>query len=103
MKKLSFAFAILALVALAGAAQAQAPVNIVYPINGGIYPITRPAPGPPASAYFTSSFSVTCSGGAPNVQGGFDAGPAGGASAFSDPTPPPFRPNAAGGKQTPRA
>ena len=42
------------LFALAGAAQAQAPVNIVYPIDGGSYPITDPAPGALLSAYFGS-------------------------------------------------
>ncbi len=61
------------LFAFAGMAHAQAPVNIVYPIDGGTYPITNPAPGPLESAYFTSSFSVTCQGGPYNVRWGFDS------------------------------
>ena len=86
MKHLGFAFAILAGLALAGSAQAQAPVNIVYPINGGVYPITGPAPGPLNSAYFTSSFSVTCQGGQHNVQWGFDGNAAVGNATFYDQT-----------------
>lgn len=65
-------------------ALAQAPVNIVYPISGGTYPITDPAPGPLHSAYFTSSFSVTCAGGAHKVEWGFDAAPAVGQATFYD-------------------
>ncbi|HEX7183083.1 MAG TPA: hypothetical protein VF756_14670 [Thermoanaerobaculia bacterium] len=85
MKKLLgvFAFAVFALV-LAAPASAQTPVNIVYPIHGGTYPITDPAPGALLSAYFTSSFSVTCSGGAYKVEWGFDAGPAVGSATFYD-------------------
>lgn len=72
MKKLAFAAVALAFCLAAAPAFAQAPVNIVYPIHGGVYPITNPAPGPLLSAYFTSSFSVTCSGGPYNVKWGFD-------------------------------
>ena len=72
MKKLPILAFVAVLLAFAGMAQAQAPVNIVYPIDGGIYPITDPAPGPLDSAYFTSSFSVTCGGGPHNVKWGFD-------------------------------
>jgi hypothetical protein len=100
MKKLSLAFAILAVVALAGTAQAQAAVNIVYPINGGIYPITNPAPGPLFSAYITSSFSVTCAGGGHNVQWGFDAGPAVGSANFYDQTSTQFVNKLPGGNHT---
>jgi len=82
MKKLyAFVFAAV-LFALAGAAQAQAPVNIVYPINGGTYPITGPAPGVLNSAYFTSSFSVTCPGGQWNVKWGFDGTTVGSATFY---------------------
>jgi hypothetical protein len=70
------------LFALAGAAQAQAPVNIVYPIDGGTYPITNPAPGALFSAYFTSSFSVTCSGGPWDVRWGFDGTTVGSATFY---------------------
>lgn len=70
------------LFALAGAAQAQAPVNIVYPIDGGSYPITDPAPGVLNSAYFTSSFSVTCDGGTHTVKWGFDGTTVGSASFY---------------------
>lgn len=88
MRKLFVAtlFCALALVGLTGAAHAQAPVNIVYPINGGTYPITGPAVGPLNSAYFTSSFSVTCDGGPHSVQWGFDGNPALGSSVFYDQT-----------------
>lgn len=72
MKKLHVLAIAAVLFALAGAAQAQAPVNIVYPIDGSSYPITGPAPGPLSSAYFTSSFSVTCPGGPWDVKWGFD-------------------------------
>ncbi|HWM89469.1 MAG TPA: hypothetical protein VN493_01740 [Thermoanaerobaculia bacterium] len=72
MKKLVALSFVLALFALAGVGQAQAPVNIVYPIDGGSYPITDPLPGALHSAYFTSSFSVTCAGGPRSVKWGFD-------------------------------
>ncbi len=85
-KLLSTAFVFIALVGLAAAAGAQAPVNIVYPIHGGTYPITDPPAGPLASAYFTASFSVTCDGGAHTVEWGFDGGPAVGSSSFYDQT-----------------
>jgi hypothetical protein len=83
MKKLYVLAFVAVLFALAGAAQAQAPVNIVYPINGGTYPITNPAPGALFSAYFTSSFSVTCQGGPHSVKWGFD-GTAVGSATFYD-------------------
>lgn len=70
------------LFALAGAAQAQAPVNIVYPIDGGTYPITDPLPGPLDSAYFTSSFSVTCPGGPWTAKWGFDSTTVGSATFY---------------------
>jgi hypothetical protein len=70
------------LFALAGAAQAQAPVNIVYPIDGGSYPIIDPAAGALNSAYFTSSFSVTCQGGAHSVRWGFDGTTVGSATFY---------------------
>jgi hypothetical protein len=47
-------------------------VNIVYPINGGGYPITDPPSVGVKSAYFTSSFSVTCGGGPHSAKWGFD-------------------------------
>ncbi len=72
---------------LAGLASAdQVKVNIVYPIDGASYPITDPPPGLLKSAYFTASFSVTCTGGAHTVQWGFDGSPALGGSAFYDQT-----------------
>ncbi|MEA2558861.1 MAG: hypothetical protein QOH06_365 [Acidobacteriota bacterium] len=82
MKKLNVLVIAAVLFALAGAALAQAPVNIVYPINGGVYPITNPAPGPLLSAYFTSSFSVTCPGGPWVVKWGFDSTTVGSASFY---------------------
>jgi hypothetical protein len=71
MKKLAFAIAVLALAT--APAFAQAPVNIVYPVDGGTYPITGPAVGVLNSAYFTSSFSVTCPGGPRTAEWGFDS------------------------------
>jgi len=59
-----------ALSGLVGAASAA--VNIVYPIDGGTYPIADPAPGALNSTYFTTSFSVTCSGGGHGVKWGVD-------------------------------
>lgn len=47
-------------------------VNIVYPINGETYPKRDPVT-PVVSAYFTSSFAVTCSGGPHTVKWGFDS------------------------------
>jgi hypothetical protein len=85
MKKI-LGIALLVVLAFAGAVFAQAPVNIVYPISGGTYPITDPPPGKLKSAYFTSSFSVTCSGGPHTVKWGFDAAPALGTSSFYDQT-----------------
>jgi len=64
----------------------QVKVNIVYPINGATYPITDPGTGPLKSAYFTSSFSVTCAGGAHKVQWGFDDQKPIGTSGFYDQT-----------------
>lgn len=82
MKKLHVLAIAAVLFALAGAAQAQAPVNIVYPVDGGSYPITNPAPGVLSSAYFTSSFSVTCEGGPRDVKWGFDATTVGAATFY---------------------
>ncbi len=70
MNRLSNGLAITALCAMVGTASAG--VNIVYPISGGTYPITDPAPGALGSAYFTSSFGATCSGGAHTVKWGVD-------------------------------
>ena len=50
----------------------NAPVNIVYPINGGSYPISDPAGVNLNSAYLTFSFSVTRSGGSNTVEWGVD-------------------------------
>jgi len=65
-RPLGFVLAVLALAALP--AFAQAPVDIVYPISGATYPITDPPTGPLHSAYFTSSFGLTCAGGPHKVQ-----------------------------------
>jgi hypothetical protein len=92
--------ALLAVLAFAGAAFAQAHVNIVYPISGGFYPITDPAPGHLLSAYFTSSFSVTCGGGPHKVSWGFDASPALGSSSFYDQTSVQFVHKLKGGSHT---
>jgi hypothetical protein len=50
----------------------QVPVNIVYPIDGGTYPIVDANCTKVQSAYFTSSFSVTCAGGPHTAKWGFD-------------------------------
>jgi hypothetical protein len=62
----------------------QVKVNIAYPIDGASYPVMDPAPVRIRSAYFTSSFSVTCGGGAHNAEWGFDGGPAVGKASFYD-------------------
>ena len=64
---------LLALVAIfSGVAYAdQVKVNIVYPIAGASYPITDLSSARLNSAYFTSSFSVTCQGDH-KVEWGFD-------------------------------
>lgn len=78
-------FFVVAICLAAWASADQVKVNIVYPINGGHYPITDPPAGPLKSHYFTSSFSVTCSGDN-KVQWGFDSSPAVGSSTFYDQT-----------------
>jgi len=50
----------------------NAPVNIVYPINGGSYPISNPSNPQLNSAYLTFSFSVTKGGGSYRVEWGID-------------------------------
>ena len=65
------------------AASAQE-VTIVYPIDGGTYPITDPSPGPLYSSYFTASFSVSCGGGPHLVEWGFDDDVAVGSALFYD-------------------
>jgi hypothetical protein len=87
MKKFFFAAIFASFVVFAGSALAdQVTVNIVYPIDGGTYPITDPGPGVLRSAYFTSSFSVTCSGGPHKVEWGFDRMAPVGSSTFYDMT-----------------
>jgi hypothetical protein len=61
---------------------ANAPVNIVYPIDGHSYPITDPPAGKLKSAYVTASFSVTCKGGPHTVKWGFDGNGLGGAEFY---------------------
>jgi len=78
----------------------QVKVNIVYPINGAIYPIMDPAPGGLRSAYFTTSFSVTCSGGPRRVEWGFDGHPALGQARFYDQTSVQFVHKLPGGKHS---
>lgn len=56
----------------------NAPVNIVYPINGETYPKVDPMGGH-KSAYVTFSFSTTCSGGSHDVKWGLDDDTLGGA------------------------
>lgn len=79
----------MAIFAALGTAQAQTQVNgvnIVYPIHGATYPITDPGPGKLRSAYFTSSFSVTCGGGQHTVKWGFDGATNVGSETFYDQT-----------------
>lgn len=61
---------------------ANAPVNIVYPINGESYPITDPVAGSLNSAYVTASFSLTCGGGPHSAKWGFDGNSLGGAEFY---------------------
>ncbi len=50
---------------------AQVPVNIIYPINGGTYPVGGGLPTGGAE-YINASFSVTCQGGSHHVTWGFN-------------------------------
>jgi hypothetical protein len=59
----------------------QAPINIVYPIDGANYPITDPDCRV-QSAYFTASFATTCPGGPHTVKWGFDGNGIGGAEFY---------------------
>lgn len=60
-------------------------VNIIYPIDGGSYPITGPAVGALNSAYITLSFGVSCAGGPHTVKWGVDGNTLG-TSEFYDQT-----------------
>lgn len=60
----------------------QAPINIVYPIDGASYPIVDPACRGVQSAYFTASFATTCPGGPHTVKWGFDGNGIGGAEFY---------------------
>lgn len=70
MMRLIGKFIVLLMLPIAGL-YAQVPVNIVYPINGGSYPI--PGGGVGGSGYFTSSFGTTCPGGQHGVKWGFNS------------------------------
>ena len=59
-------------------------VNIVYPIDGDTYPKMDPGVTKIHSAYFTSSFGVTCEGGPHTVEWGFDGDPPLGKADFYD-------------------
>src|SRR5262245_40245302 len=86
MRRLWIAIVLVTSLGVAATADAdQEQVNIVYPLNGATYPMTDPPPGALKSAYFTSSFSVTCPGDH-KVQWGFDGGPAVGSATFYDQT-----------------
>ncbi|HEX5127442.1 MAG TPA: hypothetical protein VFW00_11930 [Rhodocyclaceae bacterium] len=62
MKKFQFLSAIFLFLMASVASAANAPVNIVYPINGNAY-----------NNYFTSSFGATCPGGPWTAVWGFDS------------------------------
>lgn len=83
MKSLGCLLVLVAALVIAAPAAAQAPVNIIYPIHGEIYPPSDPAPPALASLYFPASFSVTCSGDH-TVSWGFDDNPAIGSALFYD-------------------
>jgi len=73
----------LALVALSSmhTAYAQVPVNIIYPINGGTYPVGGGlATG--GAEYINASFSVTCQGGSHTATWGFNGTPVGSGSFY---------------------
>jgi hypothetical protein len=82
-----------------GLNMANAPANIVYPINGETYPISDPAPGALDSAYVTASFSLTCAGGPHSVKWGFDNNGVGGAE-FYDQLSVQFVHKLSGGQHT---
>jgi len=62
MKKLHLFSAIALVSVVSTASAANAPVNIVYPIDGNAY-----------NNYFTSSFGATCGGGQYSAVWGFDS------------------------------
>jgi len=74
-KLIATIFALTAL-SIIPAAHAQVPVNIIYPINGGTYPVGGGLPTGGAE-YINASFSVTCQGGAHSVTWGFNGTPVG--------------------------
>lgn len=63
-------------------ALSQSPVNIVYPIHNGSYPVTGPTGA--GSAYVTASFGTTCSGGSYTVKWGFDGASVGGGTFYDE-------------------
>jgi hypothetical protein len=71
MHKILKASVALSLLAAANLASAQVPVNIIYPIDGGSYPVGGGLPTGGAE-YINASFSVTCQGGAHRVVWGFN-------------------------------
>jgi hypothetical protein len=71
MKKVIMAAVVSLVVIGFGDANAQVPVNIIYPINGGTYPVGGGLPTGGAE-YINASFSVTCQGGSHIVKWGFN-------------------------------
>ncbi|MCI5221126.1 MAG: hypothetical protein D3924_00225 [Candidatus Electrothrix sp. AR4] len=59
----------------------QASITIVYPIEGGAYPIIE-SDSLASAACFTASFSITSAGGPHKVKWGFDGMAIGGATFF---------------------
>jgi len=71
MKKIYLSACVLLAVSVLNTVSAQVPVNIIYPINGGTYPVGGGLPTGGAE-YINASFSVTCQGGAHTVVWGFN-------------------------------
>ena len=59
----------------------QSPIKIVYPVEGGAYPIVE-SDSLAAAAYITASFSITSVGGPHKVKWGFDSVPIGGTTFY---------------------
>ena len=71
MKRIYIMLTAVVLFILANSAIAQVPVNIIYPTNGGSYPVGGGLPTGDAE-YINASFSVTCQGGEYDVKWGFN-------------------------------
>ncbi|MCI5126227.1 MAG: hypothetical protein D3925_17575 [Candidatus Electrothrix sp. AR5] len=76
----------------------QSSIKIVYPVEGGTYPVAE-SDGLVSSAYVTVSFSMTSAGGPHKIKWGFDSVPIGGTT-FYDQCSTQFTWNLSAGEHT---